>query len=137
MSIGEDLRTFIITNDNILDLLPDAADGGVVQQNTIDQESPDTRIWFQRADTEHELDQDGTKGLKHIIFDIEIMSLDIDVALDLTEVVKDELHGYMGTFGNSSVLGIFVESHGDEYEPKGTNEDEGLNVSALQVKIIH
>jgi len=135
MSIGEDLRTFIIEDAGVLALLANAADWGIVEQNNISEDAPQPRIWFTRSGDETELDQDGTSGLVHSRFDLEVMALDIDVALDLTAVIKTALHGYRGTFGSGFALGIFVEDHDDDYLYRGLDADEGLNVSALRILI--
>jgi len=138
MSLGENLRSFLIGNANILAELPTAASLGVVEQNKNewDTEAPSTRIWFARRSEEKELTVSGGDLLTTTNFDLECISTDIDSAIDLADVVKAELHGYQGTFGSGYVGAVFVTDHTDDYEPYNLSEDEGCHVAALDIEIL-
>jgi hypothetical protein len=137
-SLGENLRSFIINNANILTVLPTAASLGVVSQNHSewDTTAPNDRIWFQRRSQEQDLSVGGTGLLTHTFFDLECISTDIDSAIDLADVVKSELHGYNGNLGAGYAGAIFVLDHEDGYEPHNLSEDDGCHVAALDVEVI-
>lgn len=134
--IDIDLRAFLIANSDILTALPNAADAGVIQQNTIAETSPSTRIWYQRRGHETELANNGQPLLSETNFDLEVHSLDIDEAQEIAQAVKDALHGYSGLLGNTFALMVEVSDHDDSYIPKGPDVDEGQHIAALLIRII-
>jgi hypothetical protein len=135
-SIGENLRTFIVGSTSLSTYF-DAIDGiGTVEQNTIRQDAPSPRIWYQRNQQSEDLDVDGTGGLVESTWDIEVHSESPDgQSLDIADVLKARLHGHKGAFGDQSVQGVFVEDHDDDYLPKGVASEDGLYVAALSAKI--
>ena len=137
-SIGENLRTFLV-NSTALSTFFDSIGGiGVIEQNTVREDAPSPRVWFQRADQRDEVDLSGTGGIIDSRWDIEVHSeTSVDEALDITDALKTRLNGYRGTFGNGSILGSFVEDHDDQYLPKGDGSEDGLNIASIQARIIY
>ena len=135
-SIGEDLRTHICNSTACAAFFTTITADGCVEQNTIRQQAPSPRIWYQRAGSEEPVDCGGAGGLVFSRWDIECHSEDIDKALDLAAAVKARLDGHLGSFGSRRVQGVFVEDHDDEYEPGGVASEEGLYVAALSAQII-
>jgi len=134
MSLGEDLRSYLIENENILAVFPDIAEAGKLQQNKIDQGVGNPKIWFIRSGTEQVLFYGGEVAQTITRFDFEVISVDIDEALNISEVVKSELQGFSGLMGESHVELIEVEDYDDDYFPKN-DTDEGLNISAIKVSV--
>ena len=142
MSLGEDLRSFLVGSTGIAAASTrwSIAGPGVVEQNTLRQEAPDPRIWFQRAgqETEHLLDT--TEGLTSSTWDIEVhSSLDAE-RFTIADAIKARLDGYQGTLGSTSrsaaSVVAFVEDHDDEYIPRGVASEESLYVAALRAIIM-
>jgi hypothetical protein len=46
------------------------------------------------------------------------------------------LNKYRGTFGDSTVQGIFAESQNDDYQPRGIMDDEGFHGCFLTLEVI-
>lgn len=135
-SIGENLRTFITASTAISDQFDSITDVGVVEQNTIREDAPSPRIWFQRSQQNEPLDVDGTGGLVESLWDIEVHSeTSADETLDIADVLKTRLHGHQGKLGTQTVQGIFVEDHDDDYLVKGDASENGLHVAALSARI--
>lgn len=134
--IDVELRTYLTTHAGVLAELPNATNAGAIQQNTIDQDSPTTRIWFQRSGNETELGNNSSL-LEESTFDLECMSLDIDEAQDIAKAVKTALHGHQGILSTTFAHLIEVQDHQDDYQPRGQYADEGLHVASLFVRILH
>jgi len=135
-SIGEDLRTHIVNSTACQALFTSIAADGCVEQNTIRQQAPSPRIWYQRGSSEEPVDCAGVGGLVESTWDIECHSDDLDQALDLADAVKRRLNGHFGSFGTGRVMGVFVEDHDDDYIPAGVGSEEGLYVAAISARII-
>jgi uncharacterized protein YheU (UPF0270 family) len=88
------------------------------------------------GDTDRTLDQAvGIKPFRQF-YDIEIVSDDVDEAVDIADRVKVIADGFNGTFGATTCQGIFVEDHDDSYQPRGVDEDEAVYIQALRVEIL-
>lgn len=133
--IDADFRSWIALHDNDLGIDPEVP--GSIQQDRIDQDAPDDYIWFHRRASSRDVNLDGSKrGFVVSSFDVELISDDIDTAQTMADILKDELHAYMGAMGDSRCLGAFVEDHTDEYYPIN-GADDGKHVCSLDVTIIH
>ena len=134
--IDIDLRSKLKADPNILAVMPQAAQAGRIQQNTIAETAPATRIWYQRRGYTQDLSVCGSNLLCETTFDLECISDDIETAEALASAVKTCLHGYRGLMGSTRVLSIEVEDHSDDYVPKGQYEDDGLHTCALIIRIL-
>lgn len=135
-SIGENLRTFITSSTALSTYFDSLTTIGVVEQNTIREDAPSPRIWFQRNQQGEDLDLAAAGGLVESTWDIEVHSeTSADETLDITDALKTRLHGHLGAMGTQTVQGVFVEDHDDDYLPKGDASEDGLHVSALSARI--
>jgi hypothetical protein len=136
MSIGEDLRTFLINDAAIAAIVNDR-----VSQNKIPQADDLPAIWYRRStssddDLTLEVNQSGETQFSES-FDVEcIVDVDeLDEAEQLASAIK-ALNTSKGTFGTGTMQGVFVSFHDDNYRPTGTQGDDGRHVAALEVEII-
>jgi hypothetical protein len=97
------------------------------------------RMFLQRIGKELECDIDGTKN-NYIedIFDLELISNASSDILRLSDELWKDIHLYFGSIASTqTVKGIFLDSQADDYEPKGTGGDLGLDVAAFSMKVIY
>ncbi len=132
---AEDLRTFLLADATILATV--ASRCGQVRAM---QDWTEPYIVFFRtgvdSDTERLANQStGTKPFREF-FDIECISDNLDEAADLAERIKTIGDQFSGTFGGTTVQGIFVEDHDDDYQPRSISDDESNYVTALRVEVV-
>ncbi len=135
-SIGENLRTFLVSSTAIQDLFDDVTAKNVVEQTAWPENPPSPRIWYGRVSEEEPRDLDGCGGIVFSLWDIECQSTDLDEVLNIAAAVKTRLDAYAGLMGDQTVQGVFVTDHDDDYVWKSVGEDAGIDASALQVRII-
>lgn len=134
MAVDEDLRTKLAT------IINDATIP--IEEGKVSDTRARTRVWYRRANSNTDVFIGGNAGLTETRFDIEVHGENIATVQTLAASIKalhsaGGLNGLSGAFGSSSVLGIFVEDHSDDYEPKGGFEtDTGLHVCSLDVQVI-
>jgi hypothetical protein len=46
------------------------------------------------------------------------------------------LNGFRGEFGNTTALGVFLEDHSDNYQPRFLDEDDGYRVATVQALVL-
>jgi hypothetical protein len=120
---------------------------GKIQQNVVDQEAPEPRIWFQRTATEQELLLNQPSGIITTSFDVEVVSEDFSEATTIAEQIKSAILGYRGTMGTGSgsgsgsgstvLLGTW-EDHSEDYQPANFGDgDEYKFISSLRISIVH
>lgn len=96
------------------------------------------RVWYQRTSKTDDPDLDGTVGgLIEELYDIEVMSEEADEAETVADTIRTALHAKQGTFGAGTIKACFVSDVDDNYEPRGIGSDDGINIVALQVRILH
>lgn len=136
-SLGEDIRAFLVASTAIAAASTrwKIAAPGVVEQNTIRQNAPQPRIWYQRAGESAELDLDGEGGLTESSWDLEVLTDVDDERWSIADAVRRALHGHLGAFGSRSVQGVFVEDHDDDYSPFAVASEEGEYVAAFRLTI--
>ena len=118
-----------------------ALPGVAVQQNTIDESSPLSRIWYRRSgeSTEKGCGEIDGKQVRHLTrtdYDVECVADTPDVADYFAAAIKDQ-DGYTGYLGAGDVfaLDLSVEDHSDDYSPRNLGADEGLHVAALRLTV--
>lgn len=115
-----------------------------VEKGRVDADQvPTTRIQYQRATEDQETFLDGaTPGLGDVTFDVEIQALNDDdtqlIVAALKAIQPTGLNGFRGLIGGSTIWahGIFIGDHGDEYQPRLLNADEGYSVSTFQAQVL-
>jgi hypothetical protein len=130
--VAERLRTFLIAGGSVTAIVAQRVHQGVVPESS---EPP--FIWYRRARTDEPRTLDGgsPSGFEQY-FDIECVSEDLGEAQALAYAVRDRLNNYRGSFADSTVKGIFVEDHSDDYVPRSVSSDDVAHVAALSVQII-
>lgn len=131
--IATRLRTFCLADATVA-----AAIGSRMSQGVAPEQLPVPYVWYSRASTEDldTLDASPGEAPFSTSFDIEAISDELDEAQDIAAALKARLNKYRGAFADSSVKGIFVTDHNDDYYPRGLGADEGRHVAALRVEII-
>lgn len=130
--VAERLRTFLIAGASVTTIV-----GQRVHQNMVPESSAPPYLWFRRSRTDEPRTLDGgsPSGYEQF-FDIECVSEDLSEAQTLAYAVRDRLNNYRGSFADSTVKGIFVEDHSDDYVPRSVSSDDVAHVAALSVQII-
>jgi hypothetical protein len=132
MSIGEDLRSWLLADAAIAGIV-----GNRVHQNNVPQDTGTLPyIYYARSTQDRDQDPDLNSPSKvphRVNWDIECISQDIDEALELADLVNAK-EQYKGQFGNGSVGGIFVSSQDDGYVPRGIGDDVGWHVASIDLQ---
>lgn len=132
---AENLRTFLLADATLLASLGDQCG----QIRTLQADSYPYCVFFRTGtdgDTERTLDQAvGTLPFRKF-FDIEVVSNDLDEAADIAERIKAIADGYGGAFGDTTIQGIFIEDHDDDYQSRAVADDEAVFVQALQTQLV-
>lgn len=131
--IATRLRTFCLADTAIA-----TAIGSRMCQSVVPEQIDVPYVWFGRAGTE-DLDLlDSAPGEAPFItsFNVEAISDALDESQSIADLLKARLNKYRGTFADSTVKGIFVTDHNDDYYPRGLGADEGRHVAALRVEVI-
>lgn len=121
---------------NIAALITKRVHVGKVPKN---QANKFPRIYLQRTNKEYDVDIDGAKGnLIEDTFDLELISNNSSDLLTLNNHLWNDINCLWGSIASSqSVKGIFIENQSDDYEPKGTGGDLGLDVSSFQMRVLY
>ena len=127
------LRAHILADATIAAII-----GTSCHQSHVPQEITLPYVWFGRTGTEDIRTLDASAGLAPFseAFDVEAISDDLSESQTLALAIKSRLNNYRGTFDDSTVKGIFVEDHNDDYMPRGVMSDEGFAVAAMRCEII-
>ena len=131
--IDEDFRTALVG------LLPS---GTPIEKGVIGDEQTPTRVYYQRSSGNQDVYLDGAPGLTTTVFDVEAAALADDTTVQSLMATIKTMHGYPAngvalTHGTSSILGIFVADHADDYQPRGVDADDGYVVAAVQISVTH
>lgn len=124
------LRAFVLAGSGI-----SAVIGERMHQGHVPQSSDEAYVWYGRANTDSVRTLDGVSGPLSHTFDVEAISLDVDQVQSLAALIRSRLDNYRGAFDDSTVKGIFVEDHNDDYVPHGIMDDRGWHVSSLSVQV--
>ena len=125
------LRTFLLTDTAIANQV-----GERIHQGQVPESSDGDYIWYSRAAIEPlRVLASGVLDPLSVRFDVECISDDLDQSQVLAAAVRAKCDAYRGTFADTTVQGIFVDDHNDDYTPRGVFSDEGAHVAALQLEI--
>lgn len=131
---AENLRTFLLADASLLTSLGDQCG----QIRTLQADTYPFCVFFRTGtdgDSERTVNQAvGTSPFRKF-FDIEVVSNDLDEAADIAERIKTYADGFSGTFGATTIQGLFIEDHDDEYQARSVEDDESIYVQALQVQL--
>lgn len=134
MTISADLKTFLAGRAAI-----SAVTGARVYHNRAPMGYDGPYLWFARRTIDRDddaLDEAAGSRPYRVIYDVEAYSLDGDDCDTLADALG-ELSNYRGAFGGgSSVQGIFLSDHSDEYVPRNKAADQELEAVAMQLEIV-
>jgi hypothetical protein len=127
---ASDFRAFLLAQSALA-----TAVSNHVHVSIVPQETAVPYIWIGRSSTSHEriLNQPQGEQPFEERWDLEVWGTIGDVQ-DIAELVRD-LDCAKGTFGDGTVQLVQVETHSDDYVPKGVYSDEGFDVAAFQLII--
>lgn len=120
------LRTLLLTDGDIT-----AKVGPRIHQATVPEDTQPPFIFFKRTNVRFEraLGESGVAAFSHT-FDVECVGMNLNDSQELADEIRS-YDGYIGTFGDSTCKGIFVNEHTDEYE-----SEFGDHVASLSVEVI-
>lgn len=144
-SLGADIRTFLVNSSAVQSAMSTSTgytkNVGVIEQNTIRENAPSPRIWYQLNRENEDLDLSNVGGLVESIWDIEVHTEGDATRFNIAQAIKKRMHGYIGTIGTTSAPrtahSIKVEDHDDDYIPRGVGSTGGLYVAAMRATIWH
>lgn len=96
------------------------------------------RIYFERSDKNSHCDIDGSVGgYVQDEYSLEIISNNPDEVIQIADYFWSDIHGHFGAINSSdNVKGILLQVQSDDYEPKGTGGDLGLDYATLVMRVI-
>lgn len=131
MSVGTDLRTLLLADTDITDIV-----GAMVYHSRVPQRGNVPYLWLQRRGVITDDANTATRGQapRAYIYDIDAVSDDISEAEDLIDAVWAHLHFYNDTFGSGSAQ-IVVSDQSEQYISVNQDDDSGIFVQSLMVTI--
>lgn len=132
MSIGQSIRTFLLSKSAITDII-----GAKAHQSRAPQVSDAPFIvYFRRtAEDERELAPAVGDDAFRESFDVECVSDDLIEAEALAAEVRAAMNNYGGSFGSGTVQGVFVEDQDDQYQQRLQYQDGVLHTAALYLEL--
>jgi hypothetical protein len=128
----EHMRKFLLADTGIA-----AAVGPRVAYNNVPQTKGTPYIFFQQTGAVDDIAMDDSAGTptrpQYTIECVDAKPLD---AINLKNLVHARLHKHRGTFGDTTVKGIFAADVADNYTPNGLGEDAGLHWAALIAEVV-
>lgn len=127
----ENLRAFLLASTSIKDLVR------AVSYNIVPQDKDTPYIFFQQSGGSSDDALGDSAGVANRPrYDIECWDSSPSGAIALKNLVQARLHLARGTFGATTVKGIFAEDVNDDYVANGGGEDEGLHSAALNAEVV-
>lgn len=134
MSTAEDLRTFVLTESDITDVI-----GTRMYENTVPGSTTTLPfVWYRMARREFAgvLGQQESKPWQEF-YDVECVSDDLDQAHDLAELVRLKLDAHYGTMGSGTYAWVHVLDQYEDYVPRNIEADEHLQIVSLQIEVFN
>lgn len=132
--VSSRFRAFLIADANIARLV-----GGRVHEDHVPQRNKPLYpfIWYRKRQAQgtETLDSDNGEDASFHYFDVEVVSKNQSTAKELETLVRARCSCYRGTYGDSTVQGIFVNDQSADYEPQSNGGDDGLTVASLDVQV--
>jgi len=128
----ENMRTFLLSDSNIAELV-----GPRVAYNNLPQTKDNPRIFFQQTGAVDDIAMDDSAGVPtRPQYTIEAIDDTPEGAIALKNLVHAKLHKHRGTFGATTVKGIFAADVADNYTPNGLGEDVGQHWAGLSAEVV-
>lgn len=126
------MRTFLLADASIA-----AAVATRVSYNHVPQDKDVPYIFFQQAGATDDIalgDSAGTPTRPR--YAVECWADRPADAIDLKNLVQARLHKHRGTFGDTTVKGIFAEDVDDNYVFRGNGSDDGFHGFAIFAEVV-
>ena len=128
----ENMRTFLLASDAIK-----AAVSTRVAYNRVPQDKDTPYIFFQQQGAEDDISLGDSAGMPtRPRYAVECWDDSPSGAIALKNLVQARLHKHRGTFGDTTVKGVFASDADDEYIPNGDGGDDGLHGVALFAEVV-
>ena len=99
-----------------------------------------TRLFLRRSNrnTLGNIDGSGKEDYCEDDFDLEVISNNPSEVAIISDKLWSDVNLHYGSITSTkTVKGMFLENQDDDYEPKGTGGDLGLDVSSFSLRVIH
>lgn len=127
----ENMRAFLLADSNI------AADAKAVSYNIVPQNKDTPYIFFQQSGSDDDIALGDSAGAPtRTRFAIEVWDSTPLGAIQFKKLVQNRLHKARGTFGDTTVQGIFSADMDDQYVGLGNGGDEGLHGAFLTAEVV-
>lgn len=128
----EHMRKFLLADTSIA-----AAVGTRVSYNYVPQDKDAPYIFFQQSGATDDIALgDSASVPTRPTYAVECWADNPADAIALKNLVQARLHKHRGTFGDTTVKGIFAADVDDDYVPNGNGEDAGMHSASLLAEIV-
>lgn len=129
----ENLAAFLLADTAIAAAV--GANG--IAYNHVPQDDEAPYIFFQQQGADDDVALNDSAGVPtRARYAIECWARTPREAVSLKNVVHPRLHKHRGTFGASTVKGIFAADVDDNYVPNGAGDDSGLHGSFFVAEVV-
>jgi hypothetical protein len=127
----ENMVTFLLASDSI------KAAVKAVSYNHVPQDKDTPYIFFQQSGATDDVALDDSAGTPtRPRYAVEVWADRPADAIEIKNLVQARLNKHRGTFGDTTVKGIFAEDVDDEYIPNGNGDDDGLHGASLFAEVV-
>ena len=128
----ENMRTFLLSDSDIAQAV-----GPRVAYNNFGQTKGNPRIFFQQTGAADDVAMDDPAGEPtRPQYTIEAIDSTPEGAVALKKLVHAKVNKARGTFGDTTVKGIFAADVADNYSPNGLGEDAGQHWAAFIAEVV-
>lgn len=108
-----------------------------ISYNHVPQDKETPYIFFQQSGANDDAAMDDSNGVPtRPRYAVECWDATPAGAIELKNLVQARLNKYRGTFGDTTVKGIFAEDVDDNYVPGGSGGDDGLHGAHLEAEVV-
>ena len=139
-TVDENFLAFLKADSTIARLV-----GARIHENQVPQNPTGDYIWFALAGEEDEYCLDDADGaapfrFRYAVECVGYSSSDKTYGLrksrEMANAVKSRVKNYNGSFGDSTVQGLFVDEVSEDYEPRNDFSDLGFHTRSIAVEVI-
>lgn len=127
----KNLKAFLLADSSI------KAAVKAVSYNSVPQDKDTPYIFLQQSGATDDVALGDSAGVPtRPRYAVEIWASNPADAIEVKNLVQARLNKHRGTFGDTTVKGIFASDVDDEYIPNGNGEDAGLHGAALFAEVV-
>ncbi len=133
MSVGSNLRTFLLTGSAITSIV-----GTRIYHGRVPQGSDRPYVWINRRGVLDLPQNTGERGQGPLgyQYDVDAVSEDIAEAEDLIDAIRAHCQYYAGEFGDSTVGQLYVADQSEDYVSVNADADDGVFVQSALLEIV-